>query len=85
MYGLALCYSAREYASLVWRMLAHAKRVYVALNNTNRIITGCLKPTSGGTIQILSWIALPDIGKKRSSSNGGKEETDKRSQTPLVW
>jgi len=34
------------------------------LNNTIRIITGCLKPTPVGKIQILSGIASPDIRRE---------------------
>lgn len=64
MSGLALCYSAREYASSVWRVSAHAKNVDVVLNNTNRIITGCLNPTPVGKIQILSRIAPPNIRRE---------------------
>jgi hypothetical protein len=64
MSGLALCYSAGEYASSVWRFSAHAKNLDVVLNNTNRIITGCLKSTPVEKIQILSGIAPPDIRKE---------------------
>jgi hypothetical protein len=50
MSDLALCYSIGEYASSVWRLSAHAKKVDVALNNTNRIIIGCLKSIPVGKI-----------------------------------
>jgi len=44
--ALALIYSAAEYVCLVWISSVHAKKVDVAVNETCRIITGCLKPTS---------------------------------------
>jgi len=43
--GLALCFSADKYASPVWNQSKHSKHVDTALNETYRIITGCLKPT----------------------------------------
>lgn len=41
--------------------LSIRKKVDVALNNTIRIITECLKPTPVGKIQILSGVAPSDI------------------------
>ena len=44
--ALALCYSAAEYACPVWERSTHAKKRYATLNETCRMITGCLKPTN---------------------------------------
>lgn len=40
-----LYYSTGEYASPVWNRPSRAKHIYVALNETRRIIIGCMKPT----------------------------------------
>jgi len=58
----ALCYSAAEYACPVWTSSTRAKKVDVAVNETCRIITGCLKPTNNNKLYILSGIAPPEIG-----------------------
>ena len=44
--ALALCYSAAEYACPVWERSTHAKKLSATLNETCRMITGCLKPTN---------------------------------------
>jgi Reverse transcriptase (RNA-dependent DNA polymerase)/Endonuclease-reverse transcriptase len=41
----ALCFSSGEYACNVWGRSAHAKKVDVRLNQTCRLITGCMMPT----------------------------------------
>lgn len=40
-----MCLSTAEYACSVWSRLKHAKQVTTALNDTCRIITGCMKAT----------------------------------------
>jgi len=44
--ALSLCFSAGEYASAVWCHSVQAKKLDIALNETCRIITGCLKNTA---------------------------------------
>ena len=44
--ALALCYSAAEYACPAWERSTHAKKLDATLNETCRMITGCLKPTN---------------------------------------
>lgn len=39
----ALCFSTAEYACPVWSRSAHAKKVDVSLNETCRLVTGCMK------------------------------------------
>lgn len=41
----ALCFSTAEYACPVWSRSAHAKKVDVSLNETCRLVTGCIKAT----------------------------------------
>ena len=53
--ALALCYSAAEviaaeYACPVWERSTHAKKLDATLNETCRMITGCLKPTNTNTV-----------------------------------
>ena len=54
--ALALCYSAAEYACPVWERSTHAKKLNATLNETCRMITGCLKLTN-------SVITHQDISK----------------------
>ncbi len=42
---LALYYSTAEYGCAAWARFAHAKKVDIVLNNTMRIVSGCLRPT----------------------------------------
>lgn len=71
--SLALCYSAGEYASPVWHKSSHAKVVDIALNDTCRIITGCLKPTSLDKLYTLAGIAPPDIRREVAASSEKKK------------
>nr|CAH7724201.1 unnamed protein product [Callosobruchus chinensis] len=41
----ALSFSTAEYACSVWSRSKHAQQVRLALNDTCRIVTGCMKPT----------------------------------------
>lgn len=59
--GLALSYSAGEYASPVWARSTHSRKVDVALNDTCRLITGTLKPTPLCHLYRLAGIAPPCI------------------------
>ena len=59
--ALALCYSAAEYACPVWERSTHAKKRNATLNETCRLITGCLKPTSTKSLPIPAVIAPSDI------------------------
>ena len=65
--ALALCYSSAEYACLVWERPTHAKKLDPALNNTCRLITGCLKPTNTSNLHLLAGIAPADIRRKVAS------------------
>lgn len=62
----ALCYSTGEYASPVWSRSAHAKHVDVALNETCRIITGCMKPTPTENLYKAAGFAAPSTRRKEA-------------------
>ena len=58
---LALWYSAAEYACPVWERSTHTKKLDATLNETCRMITGCLKPTNTNSLPVLAGIAPPYI------------------------
>lgn len=77
--GLALCYSAGEFACPVWARSAHCREVDVALNDTCRTITGCLKPTPVWMLYSLCGIAPPDVRREAACSREKhRQETDPR-------
>lgn len=86
--ALALCFSTAEYAAPVWRNSAHTRQVDIALNETGRIITGCLRPTPVDKIYHLAGIAPPDVRRRTAAEvEKRKQENDPRhpmfgSETP---
>ena len=54
--ALAVVYSAAEYSAPAWCRSKHTKKLDVVLNNTMRIITGCLKPTPIEYLPVLAGI-----------------------------
>ena len=58
--------------SKVWNRSTHAKKINLALNDSCRCITECLKPTNTDSLYILSGIAPPNI---RRTVVGRKERT----------
>ena len=54
--ALALVYSAAEYASPAWCRSTHTNKLDVALNDTMRIITGCMRPTETTFLPVLAGI-----------------------------
>ena len=59
--ALALVYSAAEYASPAWCRSTHTRKLDVALNDTMRIIAGCMIPTETTFLPVLAGITPPDI------------------------
>ncbi|XP_077073341.1 putative RNA-directed DNA polymerase from transposon X-element [Siphateles boraxobius] len=57
--ALALCFSTAEYACSSWSRSHHTKLIDTALNDTCRIITGCIKTTPVPCLYALSGIAPP--------------------------
>ena len=77
--ALALCYSAAEYACPVWERSTHAKKLDAILNETCRMITGCLKPTNTNSLPILAGIAPSDIRRAVASrTERTRQATDER-------
>ncbi|KAI5732047.1 hypothetical protein M8J77_020382 [Diaphorina citri] len=77
--ALGLCVSTSEYASPVWGASSHAKQVDVALNDTMRIITGCLKATPVQKLYPLTGIAPPHIRRAVAANiERKKQEEDPR-------
>ena len=65
--ALALFYSAAEYACPVWERSAHAKRLDLVLNESCRLIIGCLKPINVDNLHLLAGIASPEIRREAAS------------------
>ncbi|XP_076817991.1 uncharacterized protein LOC143463411 [Clavelina lepadiformis] len=57
--ALAIVHSAAEYAAPVWCRSVHAKKLDTTLNETLRIITGCLRSTPVAFMPVLAGIAPP--------------------------
>ena len=62
--ALALCFSTAEYACSSWGRSRHTGHVDIALNDTYRIITSCLKATPISCLYALAGIAPPHIRRK---------------------
>ena len=77
--ALALCYSAAAgYACPVWERSTHAKKLDAILNETCRMITGCLKPTNTYSLSVLAGIAPSDIRRAVASrTERTRQTTDK--------
>ena len=59
--ALALCHSAAEYACPAWSTSSHCHKLDPILNETCRIVTGCIKTTPVQCLYALSGIAPPNI------------------------
>lgn len=77
--SMALCLSAAEYAAPVWRNSAHTGQVDVSINETMKIITGCLKPTPLEKLYPIAGIAPPQIRRKVAAElEMAKKQRDQR-------
>lgn len=77
--ALALCFSTAEYAAPVWQNSSHVSKVDTALNETGRIITGCLRPTPVDKIYHLAGIAPPGVRRRAAAEvEKKKQENDPR-------
>ncbi|XP_025407513.1 uncharacterized protein LOC112681475 [Sipha flava] len=65
--ALALVYSVAEYCAPAWERSVHTKKVDTQLNNTMRIITGCVRATNLQWLPVLSNVAPPAIRRHLSS------------------
>ena len=59
--ALALCFSTAEYACPAWYKSSHGCKIDPILNETCRIVTGCIKTTPTPCLYALSGIAPPGI------------------------
>lgn len=82
--GLSLCFSTGEYASPVWNKSKHTKQVNTALNETCRVITGCLKSTPLKYIYVLVGITPPRI-RRQVVASIKKNRTNHRPKAPHTW
>lgn len=62
--SLAMCYAPAEYACPVWSRSTHANKLDPTLNDTCRLITGCLKPTNLDLLYMSAGIAPPQIRRQ---------------------
>ena len=58
---LSLVYSAAEYCAPVWCRSAHTRLIDSVMNDTLRILTGCLRPTPTDHIPVLSGIQPAEL------------------------
>jgi len=65
--ALGLVCSAAEYAAPAWRRSSHTKKLDVALNDTLRINSGCLKPTCRELLPVLSGIPPAHLRREHST------------------
>ena len=66
--ALAVAYSAAEYAVPTWCRSKHTRKLDVALNDTMRIITGCLQPTPTECLPVLAGIPPPNLHRVELTS-----------------
>ena len=59
--ALALVFSTAEYAAQAWCRSTHTRKLDCALNDTLRLITGCLRPTPTDLLPFLAGIAPPRL------------------------
>ena len=66
-------------AVFLWARSTHSKLVDTTLNETCRLITGCIRPTATPDLYVLSGIAPPEIRRSfRSQNERSKQLTDQR-------
>ena len=82
--ALALCYSAAEYACPVWERSTHAKKLDATLNETCRMITGCLKPTNTNSLPVLAGIA-PIRHQESGGKSYGTDTASYGRKAPTQW
>ena len=63
------CLSVAEYCCPGWARSTHRKLVDTTLNETCRLITGCIRPTATPDLYVLSGIAPPEIRRSVHSQN----------------
>ena len=75
----AICYSAAEYAFPLWERSTHAKKLDATLNETCRMISGCVKPTNTNSLPVVDVIAPSDTRRAVASrTERAWQTTDQR-------
>ena len=64
----ALVFSAAEYCAPVWSRSPHVKKVDPVINNSPRIITGCLKSTPVPYLPVLAGIAPASVRRGKPTN-----------------
>jgi len=64
---LAQVHSTAHYCAPAWCHSAHIRLLGLAINDALRTMTGCLRPTPGDNISILTVINTPEIRRKVST------------------
>jgi len=67
--ALALCYSVAEYCCPAWSRSSHTASIDSQLNNTMRLISGCVRPTQTPWLSVLANIAHPRLCRKVATDN----------------
>ena len=82
--GLALCYSAAEYACTMCERSTHATKTDATLNETWRMNTGCLNPTNTNSLPGIAGIAPSDTRRVVTSrTERTRQTTDQRKRHTL--
>lgn len=61
--ALALVYNAAEYCTPVWEINVYTRKMNIEINNTMRMISGCVKSTKVKWLLDLSNIVPPKTGR----------------------
>ena len=61
---LALAYSTAEYCAPIWCKSTHTTKLDIALNNSMRMVSGCIRSTPTSYLPILSGIPPPAIRRE---------------------
>jgi len=80
--ALSLCFSAGEFASLVWSTSVHTKQIDTILNESCRLVTGCLKNTPLPKIYQLAGIAPPNV-LREVTADWGRTKAETNIRHPL--
>ena len=64
---LSLVYSTAEYCAPVWCCSAHTRLIDSVLNDTLRIVTGCLRPTPTDHLPVLSGIQSAEFRRMEAT------------------
>ena len=81
--GLALCYSAAEYAAPVWSRISHTHQIDTKLRDTMRTISGCLKSTPNNWLLVTSAIAPPHLRREEANQISHAKIQNTESDMPI--